>query len=82
MLIVLLAIITGAFLVFAILAIAVIAGYFYVAKLSIDQKASAALLDPKKELEQIDSIPPQPDFTLKLSDETTTPPPTKDTFGW
>ena len=80
-LIVLLAIITGAFLVFAILAIAAVAGYFYVTKISIDQKASAALLDPKKELEQIDFIPPQPDFTLKLSDETTTPPPTKDTEG-
>ncbi|HKH59798.1 MAG TPA: hypothetical protein VKA49_03150, partial [Flavitalea sp.] len=65
-------------LLLAILAIAVVAGYFYAGRVAIDQKASAALLDPKKELEQIDSIPLQPDFTLKLSDEVTTPPPSKD----
>ena len=81
LLFVILAIITGAFLVFAVLAIAVVAWLFVFAKIAIDQKASAALLDPKKELEQIDSIPLQPNFTLKLSDEVATPPPTKDAGG-
>lgn len=70
---VILAIVSGAYVLFASLAVAAVAGYFYVARFNIDNMAAAGdLLDPQKELESIAAIPPQPNFTLKLSNETTT----------
>ncbi len=86
-LLILLALITFAFLIFGVGIAAAVAAYFrfrsYLKNLltgnTEKEQVVAALDDPKKEAELIKSIPPQPDFTLKLEDETTTPAPTKTT---
>lgn len=43
------------------------------------EKATEVLDNPKIEEELVKTIPPKPDFTLKLEDESTTPEPTKTT---
>lgn len=73
----LLAVVTGSFILFGALAVAVVAGNFYLRTLaSTKTTAAEELLDPQKELENIQSVPPRPGFSLRLSDEVTTPPPT------
>ena len=76
-----LAAVTGAWLLFGALAAAGVAGYLYTNKLSADSATAEELLDPQKELESIAAIPARPNFTLKLSDEATTPPPTTAAAG-
>jgi len=78
---VVLALITGAFVLFSILAIAAFVAYQRATSIKADEAAAASLLDPKKELETLKAAPQQPDFTLVLSDEATTPPPTPTTAG-
>lgn len=77
---VILAFVTGSFLLFGALAVVAAGGYVYINKIAQqatdDRNAAASLTDPAKELEMIANIPQRPDFTLTLSDETTTPPPT------
>jgi hypothetical protein len=80
-LLVLLALITGAFILFAVIAAAAAVAYPQVNKLKNDSEASANLSDPQKQLDSISSIPPRPNFTLRLSDETTTIPPTLTSSG-
>ena len=84
-LLLLIAFITGAYFIFIGLMAATVAGYFaaskYSAKRQIGQTAAEALVDPKKEEELVKDIPPQPVFTLTLSDETTNPGPTITTPG-
>ena len=81
----LLAVVTGAFVLFTVLAVAAIVGYFYVRQLQAthaDENKTVAdqLLDPTTtldaQLEAIGSIPPQPGFNLRISDELNPPPPT------
>ncbi len=71
-----LALITGLYFVFTPLIAAAIAGYVYLNKLATDKKVAGELADPKKEFEAIAHIPARPQFTLKLSKDITTPPPT------
>ena len=78
---VILALVTGGFVIFALLAAAVIAGYVYLGELQLSTTAATNLADPQAELASLSSIPPQPAFTLYESDETTTPPPTPTTAG-
>jgi hypothetical protein len=63
---ILLALLTGLYFVFAPLAVAVIGGYFYVNKLAVDKNVAAEVADPQKEAEAIAAIPAQPRFSLKL----------------
>lgn len=76
LLFVLLAILTGNYLLFGLLAIAVIVAYPFVNRLRRNAAAAENILDNQKQLDSIAAIPPRPDFTLRLSDERTTPPPT------
>ena len=76
-----LAIVTGAFVLFAILAIAAVVVYQRATSIKNDKAAAASLLDPQKELETLKAAPQQPDFTLVLSDEAVTPPPTATVAG-
>lgn len=78
---VLLAVFTGAFVVFGVLAIAAIAAAVYAGRLAANAAASERILDNKKELDSLQAVPPQPNFTLRLSDEATTPPPTSAGLG-
>ena len=74
---VLLAVITGAFVLFALLAVGAIAGYLYANTLKGDDQAAAELLlDPTKQSEAIATIPAQPNFRLTISDEVNPPPAT------
>jgi hypothetical protein len=73
---IILAIVTGAFVIFAALAAAAIAGSVYLGKKQAAETTEADLANPQAALDSLASVPPQPTFTLKLSDETTTPPPT------
>lgn len=73
----LLALVTGSFLLFGGIALVAIGAYIYVQKAKTNFQTSEALLDPQKELELIKNIPQRPAFTLKLSDEITTPAPTR-----
>lgn len=73
---ILLAVITGLYIVFAALAAATAGGYFYATKLANDKNTAEQVMDPQKQLEAIPHIPPQPQFTIKLDKDTTTPPPT------
>lgn len=75
------AITTGAYVLFAILAIAAFVAYQKATSLKNDIAAAGSLLDPKKELETLKTAPQQPDFTLVLSDEAVTPSPTATTTG-
>jgi hypothetical protein len=77
-----LAVVSGAYIIFAVLAAAAIGSYFYVGRFNVGNMAAAGdLLDPQKELESIAAVPQQPNFTLRLSDETSTPPPTAAAAG-
>lgn len=71
-----LALLTGAYLLFGALAVLALGAWPLLN--SLKQKAAAAetLTDPQKELEALAAIPPQPAFTLLLSDEAVTPLPT------
>src|SRR5674476_1631559 len=84
-LLLLLTFITGAYFLFIGLMAAAVAGYIaaskYSTKRQIGQTAAEALDDPKKEEGLVKDIPPQPDFTLTLGDEATTPGPTTTTPG-
>lgn len=73
---ILLAVITGNLVLFGILAAAIIASYRQINRLSKNANASEALLDNRKQLKSIKSIPPRPNFTLHLSDEKNIHPPT------
>jgi hypothetical protein len=77
-----LASITGAFIVFAVLAVGAIAGYVYTNTLKgNDQAIAELLLNPTKQSEAIASIPPQSNFALTISDEVNPPPATLTTPG-
>ncbi|SJM95717.1 conserved hypothetical protein [Crenothrix polyspora] len=82
-LLVLLALITLDFLIFGPVIVVVVAAFQiasnYFTKIQADKTAADALSDPKKEEELVKNIPPQPDFTISLSDEITTPAPTTTT---
>ena len=78
---ILLAVLTGSFVLFIVLAAAAVAGYMYVNNLNKNVTASTNLLNPQAELNSIASIPPQPSFSLQLSSETTIPAPTPTTAG-
>ncbi len=84
-LLLLLMFITGAYLTFAILIVAVVSAYFALARFlkgrADDQAAAESLDDPAKAAEELEDIPVKPDFTLTLSDETVTPGPTPTTPG-
>jgi hypothetical protein len=73
---VVLALVTGALPVFGLLAVLTLAGYLYSGRLAQNADAAEKIVDNQKELDSIRGIPPQPGFTLRLSDETATPPPT------
>ncbi len=76
LLLVLLAFITGAFLLFGILAVLAAVAYPFLNKLKTNLAAAETVTDPQKQEEAISLIPVRPNFTLKLSDESTTPLPT------
>jgi hypothetical protein len=78
---VVLAIVTGAFVLFAVLEVAAFVAYQRATSVKNDVAAAGTLLDPKKELEALKAAPQQPDFTLVLSDEATTPAPTPTSAG-
>jgi hypothetical protein len=79
---VLLAFATGAFVLFAVLAIGALAGYVYAnTRTGGDEAVAAILLDPTKQVDAIASIPPQPNFALTISDEVNPPAATLTTAG-
>ncbi len=73
--------ITGAWLVTAVIAAAVVAAGTYAGKLQANYNAASALQDPQQEAASIASIPAQPSFTLRLSDEAVTRPATPGAAG-
>ena len=73
---ILLAVFTGLYIVSGLLVAATIGGYVYENKLGNDKSAAAEILDPQKEFEAIPNIPQQPNFTLRLDSDVTTPLPT------
>lgn len=81
LLFVVLAVVTGLIIPFVILAAAAAAAYAAGNNLQKKADASESLTNPKKELELIDKIPPKPDFTLKLENETAVTPPAKNAAG-
>src|SRR6185369_13072191 len=64
---ILLAIITGAYVLFGLLVISVIAAFIFTGRLTANMNVSERILDNQKQLESIRSIPPQPGFSLRLS---------------
>lgn len=77
-----LAVATGAFLFFTVLAIGAIAGYGFVRSLKADDQGIAEqLLDPAKQAAAVATIPPRPDFALAISDEVNPPPATRTSGG-
>lgn len=87
LLLIALALITSVFTIFGVGIAATVVAYFRLKSIIKNKQTTNAekeqvvdlLEDPKKEEELIKNIPQQPDFTLKLEDETTTPEPTKTT---
>jgi hypothetical protein len=76
------AFLTGSFVLFGVLTLAAIAGYFYAGTQDVGKiTAAEQLLHPQKEVESINTIPQRPDFTLILSNETTSPPATTTSPG-
>jgi len=71
-----LAAITGAYAVLGVLAGVAVAASILIGRLAQNVDDSERILDNQKELDSIASIPPRPNFTLRLSDESVTPPPT------
>lgn len=69
----LLALVTPAWLPLLVLAAVLTAGVVYLGKQQINLNAATTLQDPHYEAAVIASIPPQPAFTLTLSDEAVTP---------
>ena len=73
---------TGAWLVVGIIAVAAAIAAARARTVVVrDTAAATALTDPRAEASALASIPPQPHFTLALSDETTTPPATSTPAG-
>ena len=73
---IILGILTSAWIWFGLLAAAAIAAYLYLGSLQVSATVATDLDNPQAALASIATIPPQPTFSLHLSDETTTPPPT------
>ncbi|TDW97488.1 hypothetical protein [Dinghuibacter silviterrae] len=71
-----LALLTGLWWLFGLIALAGIALYIYLGQRQSAITAATNLDNPQAELNSLPSIPPQPNFTLKLSNETAPPPPT------
>ncbi len=71
----LIALVTGAWLLMTSIA-AVIVAAIYTLGLQTDLRAAESLKNPLQQAATISDIPMQPGFTLTLSDETITPPPT------
>jgi hypothetical protein len=82
-LLVLIGILTGAWAVSVVAAVAGIAAYRWLARTGRDRvlqaDAAAALIDPEKSQAVITATPPRPDFSVKLEDDATAPPPTPGT---
>ena len=92
----LIAVFTGAWVLALVLAAAAIGGYFYLGKLGQQQMADSSaannLANPQAALQSLSGVPPQPNFSLKLSSEAVAPPPTpgrpprivsrQPIFGW
>lgn len=78
---ILLAVFTGAYILFGVLVIAAIAAFIFAGRMTANANASARILDNQKQLESIQSIPPQPQFSLRLSDEKSSLPPTSTGSG-
>ena len=72
-----LAVMTGSFWLFGILAAVAVAGYSFLGSKSITvstpTEASTILTNPAEALKSISELPPQPVFTYRVVDETTTP---------
>jgi hypothetical protein len=70
------AILTGAWLVAIILAAGALATYRWLGDQSARSAAAAVLTDPAKARDAIAVVPPRPDFNVTLDGETATPAPT------
>jgi hypothetical protein len=68
--------VTGAFWLFFALAAVAVAGYIFLGRQQAEETAGTNLANPQAALDSIAMVPPQPGFTLRLSDEAVTPPPT------
>jgi hypothetical protein len=75
------ALVIGGILSFALAAVAFTAAYRAVTNLRNNVNASEEVSNPEQELESIARIGPRPGFTLKLSNEAETPPPTPASAG-
>lgn len=72
---------SGLFVLFIGLAAATAGGYVYVSRLGGDKTAAETVVDPEKQVESLASIPPQPNFSLKLEAESGAPPATTTRSG-
>jgi hypothetical protein len=73
---IILALATSLFVLSGVLIAATAGAYYYANKQAANINVAEELIDPQKQLEAIAAIPAQPQFTLRLSDETNSPPPT------
>lgn len=80
-LVLLIGFLTGAWLVAGTAALLVAALVATAGRFRAGLEAAESLIDPGKLAETIEAVPPQPDFSLRLSDEASTPAPTPSTPG-
>ncbi|MCP4632624.1 MAG: hypothetical protein GY855_06820 [candidate division Zixibacteria bacterium] len=81
LIIIVLALVTGNFINFGIITAAIAALYLVVNRFRNNFLDSEVILDNKKMLDSIATIPPRPSFTLQLSDEEPRPAPTNPVPG-
>jgi hypothetical protein len=77
-LLVVIAIVSGAWLLAAALALAALAGYAWLSQQAARSAAAAVYSDPASAQAAIQAAPAQPDFNVRLDGETTPPTPTPD----
>lgn len=75
-LLVLIAIFTGAWVISLVLAVAAAGGFYWLQQQHERNEFAATLTNPQKEKEAIAAAPARPDFNVELDGETNAPPPT------
>jgi len=72
----LIGLLTGAWIVAGILALAAIAGFFWLQRQNRLLDDAETFVDPEKGMNAVLEVPPRPDFNVTLDGETSTPPAT------
>lgn len=76
LLILLVGFVSGAWMLCAVLGAAAVAGHRWLGAQAARNAAAAILTDPVQAIAAIEAAPARPDFSVRIADETTAPPPT------